>query len=106
MARLLWGVAHAVVEELHAGLGPEEFRGNVQRPIRETEKEPREREPARENIHVRPDADVVVDEFRQQNEQPDEVGDGRDFLDEPEEGGHNNWEFTIILQFSTVVSPF
>lgn len=27
------GVAHAVVEELHAGFGPEEFRGNVQRPI-------------------------------------------------------------------------
>lgn len=25
------GVAHAVVEELHAGFGPEEFRGNVQR---------------------------------------------------------------------------
>ena len=35
------GVAHAVVEELHAGLGPEEFRGDVQRPVREPEDEPR-----------------------------------------------------------------
>jgi hypothetical protein len=26
-------------------------------------------------------------------------------LDEPEEGGHSNWEFTIILQISTVVLP-
>ena len=31
------GVAHAVVEELHAGLGPEEFRGNIQRPVGEAE---------------------------------------------------------------------
>ena len=61
------GVAHAVVEKLHAGLGPEEFRERVQCPIRETEDEAREREPAREVIHVCSDADVVVDEFRQQN---------------------------------------
>ena len=60
------GVAHAVVEKLHPRLGPEEFRRNVQCPIRETEDEPRECEPAREDIYVRPDADVVVGEFRQQ----------------------------------------
>ena len=82
------GVAHAVVEELHPRFGPEEFRGNIQGPIRETEDEPRECEPAREDIYVRPDADVAVGEFRQQNEQPDDIRDGRDFLDEPKEGGH------------------
>ena len=59
------GVAHAVVQELHAGLGPEEFRRNVQSPIREPEDEPREREPAREGIYVRPDADVAVGELRE-----------------------------------------
>ena len=69
MARLLQGVTHAVVEELHPRLGPEEFRGDVQRPIRETEDE------AREDIYVRPDADVVVGEFRQQDEYSDEVGE-------------------------------
>ncbi len=58
------GVAHAVVEELHPRFGPEEFRGNVQRPIREPEDEPREREPAREDIYERPDADVIVADFR------------------------------------------
>ena len=99
------GVAHAVVEKLHTRFGPEEFRGNVQRPIREPEDEPREREPAREEIYMRPDANVAVGEFRQQNEQPDDIRDGRDFLDDPEEGGHNNWGFTIILQISTVVLP-
>ena len=76
------GVAHAVVEELHPRLGPEEFRGNVQGPIRETENEPRECEPAREDMHVRPDADVVVGEFRQQHQQPDEVGERERLLDE------------------------
>ena len=62
------GVAHAVVEKLHTQFGPEEFRGNIQRPVRETENEAREREPAREDIDVRPDADVVVGEFRQWDE--------------------------------------
>ena len=62
------GVAHAVVEEFHPRFGPEEFRGNVQRPVREPEDEPREREPASEDIHVPPDADVVVGEFRQREE--------------------------------------
>ena len=88
MARLLYGVVHAVVEELHPRFGPEEFRRNVQGPIRETEDDPRECEPAREDIYVRPDADVVVGEFREQDEQPDDIRDGRDFLDEPEESGH------------------
>ena len=73
------GVAHAVVEELHPRFGPEEFRGNVQRPICEPEYEPREREPAREEIYMRPDADVAVGEFREQHQQPDEVGDRSDF---------------------------
>ena len=68
MARLLKGVAHAVVEKLHPRFGPEEFRGNIQRPICEPEYEPREREPAREDIDVRPDADAVVGEFREQEE--------------------------------------
>ena len=62
------GVAHAIVEELHPRFGPEEFRGNVQGPIRETEDEPREREPAREEIYMRPDADVVVADFRYSTE--------------------------------------
>ena len=31
------GVAHAVVEELHPRFGPEEFRGNAQRPVGEAE---------------------------------------------------------------------
>ena len=60
------GVAHAVVEELHPRFGPEEFRGNVQRPIRETKNKTRERKPAREDIDVHPDADVVEGELRQQ----------------------------------------
>ena len=59
------GVAHTVVKELHAGFGPEKFRGNIQRPIREPEDEPREREPAREDIYVRPDADIAVGELRE-----------------------------------------
>ncbi len=62
------GVAHAVVKELHPRFGPEEFRGNVQRPICEPEYEPREREPAREEIYMRPNADVAVGEFRQREE--------------------------------------
>ncbi|MBR3572243.1 MAG: hypothetical protein IKN99_03230 [Bacteroidales bacterium] len=52
---------------MHPRLGPEEFGRQVQRPIGEPEDEPREREPAREEIYMRPDADVVVGEFRQQN---------------------------------------
>ena len=85
--RVAEGVAHAVVEKLHPRFGPEEFRGNVQRPIRETKNKTREREPARENIHVCPDADVVVGEFRQQDEYSDEVGERERLLDELKEGG-------------------
>ena len=81
------GVAHTVVEELHAGLGPEEFRERVQCPIRETEDEAREREPAREEIYMRPDADVAVGDFREQHQQPDEVGERERLLDELKEGG-------------------
>jgi hypothetical protein len=46
--------------------------------VGEPEYEPRERESAREDIEVCFDADVAVGEFRQQDEQPDEVGERGD----------------------------
>ena len=68
-------------------MGPEEFRENVQGPIREPEDEAHEREPAREDIYVRPDADVAEADFREQHQQPDEVGERERLLDELKEGG-------------------
>ena len=47
------GIAHAVVEELHTGFGPEEPRGYVEGPVGEAEDETREREDTCDDVHVR-----------------------------------------------------
>ncbi len=62
--RVAEGVAHAVVEELHPRFGPEEFLGNIQRPIRKTENEAREQKDTRKDIHMCSDGDGIVANFR------------------------------------------
>ena len=84
------GVAHAIVEELHAGFGPEEPRGNIECPVGEAEDEAHEREGARDDVHVRFYDGVPVADSRQQHQDADNIGYRCDFLQYPEKDGHKS----------------
>ena len=84
------GVAYAVVEEFHTGFGPEEFRGDVERPVGEAEDETREREGTRDDVHVRFYDGIPIADSRQQHQDADNVGYRRDFLQYPEKDGHKS----------------